>query len=528
MASTRLDREGGGSVGGESTIHTTHNESSSIDAGTGEVESPYYEPWILTKMKVQRLFGGPWPHGPLVEFLGQGSHNRVFGVTYIAKNPGMFNSAPRCCVIRIPKSKEVAQNSVAVLNYLKKTTSFPVPRVIVYNPTTNNAIGYPYVVTTRIQGISLSEAIKRGINHEQMLCIAKELGCFYKGMISIKSKHAGLILSSEDGPLSDTFARILPLGAHEGEPIKEYDSSYGKTSSGPFVVHDPPNLRCAEIMHRSILSCRWRDSDEDQGYERSFWKKIAAIYGEMDTGGLFSGNDICLTHATLCASNIMVDNINSTISTVTGIVGWNKTLFLPRFLAAEPPMFLWNPVSPTRWMSSYDKLEAELQTFGGLTVAPATPQRAELKQAFEKYAGESYTSLPFTKEGFLAGRMLQATFLEADDFLLFTVTLQKYIDVWYGKGVPSTQTTKGDDTADEATEGKPMGNKKTMEDIQQRDGLTLKTNEATDNVAYGESTSNPTNQPMSQPTNQPTSTPKKIRIKVKQGEDTTEDGQGDG
>ncbi|KAI0837023.1 hypothetical protein F5Y06DRAFT_297806 [Hypoxylon sp. FL0890] len=333
-------------------------------------ETPYDYELPQLEPSIRNLCLQLWPsaqHGKTgIEFLAEGGYNKVFAIS-IFKEDGVFDY-----VIRLPSLIEDIRHSIAGFKYAEKVTDLPAPRVMFYDLTSNNPLN--------------------GITYEQRLSIAKDLGRFYPKMLSIKNNRAGTIQANEHGPLgSKIFARIRPIGVHEGDPDVEYRVPGDDNSVCPLMACEDSDKPCNDIMLDAIIMCYARGGGP-KGDQADRWMKTSRIFHKMDQMGLFSNNDICLYHSDFFPRNIMVelsDSANSTgdAATVTGILDWNSVMYVPQFLANEPPSFLWTLIKTSMWsMTSMNLRRYELETFGGLATAPPTPEMAEVKRIFEEFA----------------------------------------------------------------------------------------------------------------------------------------------
>ena len=89
-----------------------------------------------------------------VERMEGGGYNRVIGVT-MAHGKRYVLRIPRCCQ---PIHHEIA-DQVAIIRHVEKNSSIPVPEVIHFDVENRNPIQAPYMIQTRLEGVSLSDVI---------------------------------------------------------------------------------------------------------------------------------------------------------------------------------------------------------------------------------------------------------------------------------------------------------------------------------------------------------------------------------
>ncbi|XXG98403.1 hypothetical protein Hte_004726 [Hypoxylon texense] len=337
-----------------------------------------------------------WPsakHDTLsVKYLSHGSYNTVFSISIV-----LAGDEPAEYVLRIPDDDQFPiTRTAAILEYLTQSTDLKVPRVITWDVTTDNPLENGYVILARIPGKCLQE-VWEDLTHGQKLALARELAQQLLQIESVTNPIAGTIKVHEKGfrhgdDVSDRIF-IEALGAETeempGNPINWSNSDNGLLPLDR-LRHDPPNLSVNDIMlalfKRRIYQANNHESPHD-GYLSVFefcqdtvedLVKLRVFEAESDT--------ICLHHADLFPRNIMVDF--SPDITITGILDWDLTLFVPRFAGRISPRWLWRSVPQND--SEYYKFDKEpLEPEGS---EPDSPENAEIKRAFEDAVGESWVA----------------------------------------------------------------------------------------------------------------------------------------
>ncbi|KAI0161171.1 hypothetical protein GGR52DRAFT_163151 [Hypoxylon sp. FL1284] len=153
----------------------------------------------------------------------------------------------------------------------------------------------------------------------------------------------------------------------------------------------------------------------------------------MVTLGVYDSesNDICVHHANPFPRNIMVDFTPDI--TITGILGWGLTLFVPRFAGRIPPNRLWQSVPQSR--SAYNQFGRE--NLEPEANASDSPENAEIKHAFENAVGEHWVSEATGKWYPVARRLLKIareTLIDDEDMDNITSWMEKNMSLL--EGVP--------------------------------------------------------------------------------------------
>ncbi|KAI1400239.1 phosphotransferase enzyme family-domain-containing protein [Hypoxylon fuscum] len=430
--------------------------------------------WSQLETRIQNLCLDLWPSADCTQTtvfpLAEGGNNLAIAI-YIVDGDEISRY-----ILRLPRFKEFIRDHVAIPKYLAETTSLPIPRILFYDLTSDNALQYPYMVMDRVPGIDLSKALNGRIGHKQRLNIAKDLGRIQREMNSIKSNRAGWLRAIEEGSLeSDVCVQLQPFGVHRGDPDIEYQLSRDINAAFPMMVAEAGGKPCREIMLDAVARCRQRANEEGLDEELvGLWEKMGDMFTTMDKRGLFSNDDIRLLHGDFEARNIMVEMsmFDNTLA-VTGILDWDYTLFMPKFLGNKPPSYLWTEKVALSCRSSTTSLFAkDLETFGGLTTEPATEEMAEVKRVFEESVGECYTSKPFARELYLADRLLEIVFYDPEDILAGKECLEAWEELQQDRELQ--EQSVGDKLTEAST-------------LQSTEASTLQSTEAPDVVDKGNS-----------------------------------------
>ncbi|KAI0023758.1 hypothetical protein F4780DRAFT_785540 [Xylariomycetidae sp. FL0641] len=382
----------------------------------------FYQEDEELQLAVETLCRDLWPgltHSDIsVKSMPEGSNHKIFQVS--VRSDGQVQDH----ILRVPSSPKTVANNVACLKFVGECTKLPVPRLTGHDLTENNALGCPWMMTTKIPGISMEQALKDGITQEQRLAIAKDLGRLYSEIFSVTNDHAGEILAVDsDSSSSGALGRVQPLGLSPNNP--DFEFSLNKDSPFPLLTCEDAKVPSSEVLLVAMGESHKRHRDDIVLGDRL--QETCDIYDEMDEMGLFPDDGICLAHPDLYPRNIMVD-LEGT-ARVTGILDWDETAFLPRFLANKPPAWLWIPMvfeDSNQRDDSLAVMKEDLESFGGVTSTPDTPEMMEVKKAFEDNVGEAYMAKPFSPEAYLALQLL--TFTSDSAFSCFV--LDYHLRVW--------------------------------------------------------------------------------------------------
>lgn len=253
---------------------------SSSDASDSSSVVYDHEPFATFCSRVRDLAVGLWPNSNANDFrierLGGGAFHRVIGLTQ--RQPGVEEAR---YILRIPRFDSArVDDEIAALYYLSRTT-IPVPAVIAFDKTGDNALGLPYMVQTRIAGADLYSCFP-ALGHAQRMRTAHELGGVFSQMLETRSSIGGrFVLDGENGAV-----RIRPLST----PTEDDDNMA------------PEESPCEWLLAQ--FSAKQADDPTE-----TLWSEFGQMTRDLDAGGWlnFRGLQYSLAHLDLAPRNILVD-----------------------------------------------------------------------------------------------------------------------------------------------------------------------------------------------------------------------------
>jgi hypothetical protein len=280
------------------------------------------------------------------------------------------NAANEEFILRIPRFGETAHFSpdFAVLKLVERTTSFPVPKVLQFDETSDNPLSRPYVLQPKFSGESL-DILWEKLNHSQRLCIAREIACFLSQLTRETYPCAG---------------RIDPTSVHSAkrpgsEPIRIHQFEYS------LLFSSADNLsELAQAMPPSaFLQDRfrgWKAHKKAKGVEDFVpWDALAALVGHLqNTTSVFDPmHGYYLYHGDFYPRNILAEIVDGSTATITAILDWDDCVFAPAIVASKFPSWLW------AW-DKYEsgELEARKLHLAELDI-PQDNNSKEIREAFE-------------------------------------------------------------------------------------------------------------------------------------------------
>lgn len=333
-----------------------------------------HEAFATFQLRVHALAQTLWPGTPadgvLVEQLKGGSFNRIVGLSRRTNEDGVDRY-----ILRIPREEDARlDRDVAALMFLHSNTDIPVPRVITYDESADNALSLPYMLQHRVPGENAYTCFGR-LSHEQKCSLARELGSILRYMLQMQSSQAGYLVLRPD---SKEELAIIPL-RNEG---RDSPPSLAPYTNGPAALS-------AFDLIKSLLEAEreWELAVVGVGLKSDLLSEFLEMLSELESEGWLSGMmPNSLVHLDLAPRNILVDTNQSKPGqpVISAILDWDSAAFAPSFLGCAPPSWIW----------TWDDEEEEDDERTANDVPP-TVEAQQLKQVFEDDAGPDYLRLAY-------------------------------------------------------------------------------------------------------------------------------------
>lgn len=272
-----------------------------------------------------------------VERMTGGAYNRVTKLFFDTTiGPCRFPE----CVLRNPrevpteddaanaKKKEI-KDQVTVLRLLDRETLIPVPKVLAYDSSSDNAIESSYIVQTCCPGEPLSE-IFHELPINEKLEITKLVADLIVRIERVIFPVSGRLISAGDLPdRCDDFSTLrTSIGLAPFRLSPEVD--FLSTPPSPSL-----DVLLASLINTQISLAR------DLTLPWVIWSRLRQIMLEMKERGLLDDKQPVLWHWDFASWNILVQKEDSRW-TITAILDWDGAMSVPRVLTREPPIWLWH------------------------------------------------------------------------------------------------------------------------------------------------------------------------------------------
>lgn len=338
----------------------------------------------------------PSQQTPLIERLRGGDYNRITGITLpLSKRE---EHGGRNFILRVPRwDRGQTDQLVATLEYLRQNSSIPTARVVAKDFSEENVLGSPYVVQDRLPGSDL-EILWNDLNHSQRCTVAKKVGGVVKSLLALESPVTGYI-KAVAGETSSTVSHVVvpfDLKSADGDVFDEPEPRDEIATASPRQSQSTLDFFRCQIG-------RWRAVDVDGnapliGRTIDLWDNMLKVIEEMDDLGLFKSLTHCLCHVDLYPRNIMAHIQPDGSVQISGILDWDEAVVAPKFVACEPPAWLWGFDDNDDELPQHKDLPAWPYEKPGAGDVPSTWKNRELKQLFEEHAGEEFVRLAYGEE----------------------------------------------------------------------------------------------------------------------------------
>ena len=341
-----------------------------------------------------RLFvPSPVQEGPLIERLKGGDYNRITGIKLpLASGEDDIN---RNLILRVPRwGQGQTQRVAATLDYVRQNSSIPVATIIAKDFSNDNPLESPYLLQFRIPGCNL-EVLWTDLSHSQRCTVAREIGRVIRSLMTLESPVTGHVeASSRDTETAELYT-IVPFDLKnvDGDLFEEPEQQPSQFTGAPRVSQTTLDFFKCQIG-------RWRTVDVDRNagmVDRTIglWDGMLKVVEEMNDLEMFTAERQCLCHVDLHPRNIMVKVQPDNSIQVTGILDWDEAVVAPKFMACEPPGWLWG-FDPDDLQ--HDNIPTWPYEMPGANDVPSIPEEQELKAILEESAGSEYLGLAYDEQ----------------------------------------------------------------------------------------------------------------------------------
>ncbi|KAF7952698.1 hypothetical protein EAE96_005929 [Botrytis aclada] len=210
----------------------------------------------------------------------------------------------------------------------------PMPNILAYDSTFQNAISCPYVVMEMLSGTTLQEVYQTMqrppspyLSVLKYRRLAREIAHFIAKRESVKILGYGVLRDGTDMEYSD---RDYPRTRY-GLAVDELNID----------TKNIPKFVFSEFISHLATKERIRSSGLEAYGQRYRGTELTYVWEAMLGRGLLRDQDSTLWHPDFHPRNILTLRYGDDVG-LSSVLDWDNALALPRIMTREPPSFLWN------------------------------------------------------------------------------------------------------------------------------------------------------------------------------------------
>ncbi|KAJ4247472.1 hypothetical protein NW762_013147 [Fusarium torreyae] len=269
-----------------------------------------------------------------VEFVTQGAFNKIYQITIQDQQPLIL----RVSLPVDPRYKTLSE--VATIRWLSINTTIPIPRIIDYDSSRDSAIGFEWILMTKLGGTCLSDAWRR-LDLSIKSDLVRKFALFSSQLFHNQFSYIGNVypastsstgrivsmpffwgdrihLDAERGPFRSSrdwlSTRLFLAQTDDDLVLEKHPTGLGLDSDAEAEIDDATRTLTIIEKLRNIIDLVFPNHDNDQSL----------------------GESTVLCHTDLNLSNILVDDVGH----LTGVVDWECVSALPLWKACFYPPFL--------------------------------------------------------------------------------------------------------------------------------------------------------------------------------------------
>ncbi|KAF2460174.1 hypothetical protein BDY21DRAFT_408438 [Lineolata rhizophorae] len=229
-------------------------------------------------------------------------------------------------------------SEVSTMEFIRRNTSIPAPRVIACSPSSGNGLGFEWILIARPEGVPLTMKWDR-MSPEAKHRLTRQLADMFTSLYKIRFMLAGI--ARPEDYMFDVYRVVLP-SYFEGRRM-QLDSHRGPYLSGERLLQAEIEL---EMRHLQAISQRL----DDEYYCRvdamlaEHREEIRKLYGKFLRlmPKIFPREELPTEIKVLCHRNLTLGNIFVDRKTlrITSVLGWECASVIPPWKFDFTPSFL--------------------------------------------------------------------------------------------------------------------------------------------------------------------------------------------
>lgn len=368
-----------------------------------------HTPFVEFEKQVHQLCREIWPQSSpediLIERMMGGSYNRVIGISIKKKDKGYGDTQSPPYdnyVLRIPRFEDAhLDNQIGTLAYVRTHSDLPVPKVIAYDLSPDNVLGSPYLLQTRMDGVSLQK-VYMSLNHLQKCGIAREFARILCEIRALSFPSAGIICTHVGVGSAATELGDEEVGIQHFRIFSDSDNGSDSING---TTNDQHNQTPLDMI--SFQFDRWKriylQADKPDTVLLGHMDRLLQLAKAMDELNCLPNEAMTMCHLDLCPRNILIQiptENDSTPPRISGVLDWDDAIIAPSYMSCIPPSWLW------QW--SDDDEEEDESTAGD---TPEDPEMRDIKQVFDNAVDSQFTRLCYPAQYRMARKLTRFAIL---------------------------------------------------------------------------------------------------------------------
>jgi Ser/Thr protein kinase RdoA (MazF antagonist) len=263
----------------------------------------------------------------LVKFYTQGSSNKLYTVS---TDTGRW--LMRVALPMDPYRK--TSSEVATMRYVQKNTSIPVPAVLGYEASNDNALQFEWMLIQYMPGTVLEQRWRK-MSLSTKEDLVKKLAHFQSELFSKTPRFQAIGNLYQKSPESSEIGSLVSTGFFWGDRgARAQDINRGPFRNNHQWLSARLNL---VLQDQAKILAKSNDEDEieDAQTAKNLAERLLALLPSIFRADEAVESTI-LYHDDLHESDILIDES----SNITAVLDWECVSFFPLWMACQPPAFL--------------------------------------------------------------------------------------------------------------------------------------------------------------------------------------------
>lgn len=316
-----------------------------------------------------------------------GNSYRIIGITLTTPTPTTptrktKEEQKKHYILRLPRHETTPTTnllrSVSTMYHLENLGTIRTPITVVYDPdggldTSDCPLSLPYILQTRLPGKPLAEALPE-MSFLQRCAFVRPLVDLLTEMDKIQFQRAGVLVPAAVAAESKGMVVV------DSFDIPGVTDEYLRAKIQAYPEQTTRDMLLTQLETWKLFWQHREKSDGEAELAMGYIDRLIETTREMERYGCLGDNVNILYHPALTPQKIFVERRNGGGWGVSGVLGWDETVSVPRIMAHRAPSWLWRCGAEEGWQMADEKHDCEI---------PASAESAEVKKLFEIEAESS-------------------------------------------------------------------------------------------------------------------------------------------